>query len=143
MVEYLVYIFQFNSLMPVPATLIETADVFWSDIAALETKITDLKEHYQTIQADHTAWTELQARQQVIQSRSPSLIVRQELQELADLEDVLEERLLTILEQILESHQLSASWHHLFQDLFWNAVRFGGVGLLIGWSLKTWLSGSF
>ena len=129
--------------MPMPATLLETADVFWSDIAALETKITDLKEHYQTIQADHTAWTELQARQQVIQSRSPSLIVRQELQELADLEDVLEERLLTILEQMLESHQLSASWHHLFQDLFWNAVRFGGVGLLIGWSLKTWLSGSF
>jgi hypothetical protein len=66
--------------------------------------------------------------------------VRKELQEIADLEHVLEERLLTILEQVLEGHQLSASWHHLFQDFFWNAVRFGGLGLLIGWSLKTWLS---
>ena len=57
---------QFNLLMPMSATFIETADVFLSDIAALETKITDLKEHYQTIQADQTAWTELQARQQVL-----------------------------------------------------------------------------
>lgn len=123
-----------------PATLIETADVFWSDVATIENKIADLKQHYQTIQADHAAWTELQARQQVVESRGQSLIVRKELQEIADLEHVLEERLLTILEQVLEGHQLSTSWHQLFQDLFWNAVRFGGIGVLIGWSLKTWLS---
>lgn len=139
MVEYLVYC-QLNFPMPMSATLLETADVFWSDVAALETKIADLKQHYQTIQADDLAWTELQARQQVVESRGKSLVVRQELQEIANLEQVLEERLLTILEQVLEGHQLSASWHSLFQDLFWNAVRFGGAGLLIGWSLKTWLS---
>lgn len=132
---------QFN--FPMPANLIETTDVFWSDVAALETKIADLKQHYQAIQADHAAWTELQARQQVMASRGQSLVVRQELKEIADLEHCLEERLLTILEKILEGHQLSANWYHLCQDLFWNAVRFGGVGVLIGWSLKTWLSGSF
>ncbi len=138
MVEYLVYC-QLNFLMPMSATLQETADVFWSDVAALETKIADLKQHYQTIQADDAAWTELQARQQVVRSRGQSLAVQQELQEIINLEQVLEGQLLTILEQVLEGHQLSTSWHQLFQDLFWNAVRFGGGGLLIGWSLKTWL----
>ncbi len=125
--------------MPISATLPETTDVFWSDVAALETKIADLKQHYQQVQADDAAWTELQARQQVVQSRGQSMAVQQELQEIADLEQVLEGQLLNILEQVLEGHQLSTSWHNLFQDVFWNVVRFGGVGLLMGWSLKTWL----
>jgi hypothetical protein len=115
------------------------ADVFLSDVAELETKLADLKHRYQQVQTDDAAWTELQARQQVVQSRGQSLASQQELQEIAGLEQVLENQLLTILEQVLENHQALAGWSNLFHDLFWNTVRFGGLGLLIGWSLKNWL----
>jgi hypothetical protein len=125
--------------MPMSAPPLTPADVFLSDVAELETKLADLKHRYQQVQTDDTAWTELQARQQVVQSRGQSLASQQELQEIAGLEQVLENQLLTILEQVLENHQALAGWSNLFHDLFWNTVRFGGLGLLIGWSLKTWL----
>jgi hypothetical protein len=122
------------------ATISETSAVFLHDIAALEHKIATLKQHHHQVQAGDAAWTELQARQQVVQARGQSMAGQQELQEIIGLEQALEGQLLTILEEVLENHQLSTGWHSLFQDLFWNAVRFGGAGLLIGWSLKTWLS---
>jgi hypothetical protein len=138
MLEYLVYC-QINFPVPMPATTFDQPDVFFADIADLEAQIATLKESCQQVQADGLAWTELQARQQVVQSRGQSLTKQQELQEIAALAQVLEERLLTTLEQVLENHQTLPGWQHLFQDLFWNAVRFGGVGLLLGWGLRTWL----
>jgi hypothetical protein len=125
--------------MPISASSLAPADVFLGDVAQLETKLADLKHRYQQVQTDDAAWTELQARQQVVQSRGQSLAVQQELQEIADLEQLLESQLLTILEQVLENHEVLAGWSNLFHDLFWNTVRFGGLGLLIGWRLKTWL----
>ncbi len=121
-------------------TISETSTVFLNDIAVLEGKITTLKQRHHQVQEGDVAWTELQARQQVVQARGRSMAGQQELQEITDLEQALEGQLLTILEEVLENHQLSAGWQNLFQDLFWNAARFGGAGLLIGWSLKTWLS---
>jgi hypothetical protein len=94
--------------MPMSAPPLTPADVFLSDVAELETKLADLKHRYQQVQTDDAAWTELQARQQVVQSRGQSLASQQELQEIAGLEQVLENQLLTILEQVLENHQALA-----------------------------------
>jgi hypothetical protein len=121
------------------ATTPAPAAVFLSDIANLETKLADLKQRYQQTEADAAAWTDLQARQQVVQARGQSWAVQQELQEIAALEQVLESQLLTTLEQVLEDHQMLSSWKTLVHDVFWNIVRFGGLGVLIGWSLKSWL----
>ncbi len=115
------------------------ATVFLSDIANLETKLAELKQRYQQTAAADAAWTDLQARQQVVQARGQSLAGQQELQEIAALEQVLESQLLTTLEQVLESHQTLSSWKNLVHNIFWNIVRFGGLGVLIGWSLKSWL----
>jgi hypothetical protein len=139
MLEYLRYC-QLNFPMPMSATTTETTAAFYQEIAHLEAKISLLKQRYQQVQDDDATWTALQERQQVVAARGQSLAGQQELQEIADLEEKLENQLLTTLEQVLESHQTGAAWQHLFQDLFWNAVRFGGLGLLTGWGLKTWLS---
>ncbi len=123
-----------------PATIPEKSAVFLHDIADLEHKIAALKQRHDQAQTNNADWTELRERQQVVQSRGKSMALQQELQEIANLEQVLTEQLLTILEELLENQQFSGGWQNLFQDLFWNAVRFGGAGLLLGWSLKSWLS---
>jgi uncharacterized alpha-E superfamily protein len=102
----------------------ETPDVFLTSLNELETEIGQLRERYQQISTDDLAREELRTRRKVVKSRGRSSETKQELQEisarLAQLDTALESQLLTM-------------------EPFWTAVRYGGVGLLIGWGLKTWL----
>jgi hypothetical protein len=54
------------------------------------------------------------------------------VEELAQMQDRIE-----ALKVTLESHLVS--WRDL-QEPFWQIVRFGGLGLVIGWFLARWLS---
>ena len=53
-------------------------------------------------------------------------------EELAQMQDRIE-----ALKVTLESHLLS--WREI-QEPFWQIVRFGGLGLIVGWFLNEWLS---
>jgi hypothetical protein len=98
-----------------------------------------LKDRYAQVQTDQQRQQALQQRQRDLQrqvngqgrhksDRSPSL--QAELRaELKNVQQQLEE-----LEIALESQLFS--WGGL-KDVFWQAVRFGGVGIVIGWILKT------
>lgn len=106
------------------ATAPETPDVFLDAVSELETEIANLKNRYHQVSAADDARAELLERRKVVKARGRSAINQQELKEIAqklsDLENVLESQLMTM-------------------EPFWSAVRFGGLGLLIGWGLKTWL----
>ena len=106
---------------------------FAENLAALERSLQTLKERYTQVQNDQRRQGELQQRQEAIQrdlrqTRSPE--VRQELQ--AELQQIQQQ--LSALEVALESQLFS--WQGL-QDVFWQAVRFGGLGVVVGWILKS------
>jgi uncharacterized alpha-E superfamily protein len=108
-----------------PATAPETPDVFLAAISELETEIASLKDRYHQVHTAEAARAELLERRNVVKARGRSAANHQELKEIAhklsDLENILESQLMTM-------------------EPFWTAVRFGGLGLLIGWGLKAWLS---
>ena len=111
-----------------PPPIDETIE-FDREIAELEQAISALKHR----QAD----TQLAAREQVVlvrqrnelkQKGSAQPEVKQELQlirsRLAELDITLESRLLN-------------EWKLMWEP-FWQAVRFGGLGIAIGWFLANW-----
>ena len=93
-------------------------DELGAAIAQLEGAIAALRQRYEQIRANQTQQQTLQA-----QRSDPSLSPT----ELADLEAQLHR-----LEADLESSLLT--WETLAEP-FWQAVRFGGLGVIIGWVL--------
>jgi NifB/MoaA-like Fe-S oxidoreductase len=102
---------------------------FDREIAELEQTLADLKHRH--------ADTQLAAQEQVVLTRQRNELkqkgtnhpeVKQELQlirsRLAELDLTLESRLLN-------------EWKLMWEP-FWQAVRFGGFGIIIGWVLASW-----
>ncbi|HEY9806446.1 MAG TPA: hypothetical protein V6D04_07755 [Candidatus Obscuribacterales bacterium] len=106
---------------------------FEQTLQELEQSLQSLKERYTQIQDDQSRQNDLQQRLDQVQrdlrrTRSPE--IRQELQ--AELKQIWQQ--LEALEVALESRLLS--WNSL-KDVFWQAVRFGGLGVVVGWILKS------
>jgi len=80
-------------------------------IQQAEQTLIELRRRYRQIQRDRAQKEELEAKLQRLQS------------ELASLEYNLESNLVT--------------WKDLLEP-FWLAIRFGGLGIIIGWLLKSW-----
>ncbi|HTL88137.1 MAG TPA: hypothetical protein VL134_01965 [Leptolyngbya sp.] len=89
----------------------------------VERSLSDLKDRYAQIQRDQERLETLQQRKAELK-KSKSSGFKTELREI---EQQLEE-----LEINLESRLFS--WSGL-KEVFWQAVRFGGLGIAIGWSL--------
>lgn len=98
----------------------------------LERSLEQLQARFLQVKQDRAEQRQLQqqlsqAEAALKQERSPAL-----RSEVAQLKQKLEE-----LEIALESQLLSWSW---VREVFWQVVRFGGVGIIIGWLLRTWAS---
>ncbi|MGL5083401.1 MAG: DUF2203 domain-containing protein [Microcoleaceae cyanobacterium] len=103
---------------------------FEQALSELERSLLTLKERYAQVQQDHQRQAELKSRIEVINpelQRSRSQALREELRQL--------EAELETLELNLESHLFT--WSSL-KEPFWQAVRFGGLGVVIGWLLRLW-----
>jgi hypothetical protein len=105
----------------------------------VEQSLLTLKDRYAQVQTDQQRQQDLQQRQRDLQrqvkgqqgqksDRATPLQVELSA-ELKKVQQQLEE-----LEVALESQLFS--WDGL-KEVFWQAVRFGGVGIAIGWVLKT------
>ncbi|GAP99449.1 hypothetical protein [Leptolyngbya sp. NIES-2104] len=97
---------------------------FEQALEKVERSLFDLKDRYAQVQRDEQQLETLQERKANLQSQRKSLTLKAELREI---EQQLEE-----LELNLESRLFS--WSGL-KEVFWQAVRFGGLGIAIGWSL--------
>jgi chromosome segregation ATPase len=94
-----------------------------------ERSLLDLKSRYEQVLA-------LQQKQAVLKHRIEEINIAQRHQKIKQLNTELKD-LQAELESIelnLESHLFS--WGSL-QEPFWQAIRFGGLGLMIGWLLKS------
>jgi predicted ribosome quality control (RQC) complex YloA/Tae2 family protein len=106
-----------------PTEIVETAESeVFVELAAIETEVDRLVERYAQIAPLVRA--ELASRRKVLKSRAASTEVKQELQVV--------ENHIAKLDQELQSQLVTV-------EVFWSAVRFGGLGLLIGWGLKSWM----
>ncbi|MER3434056.1 MAG: hypothetical protein C4288_11655 [Leptolyngbya sp. ERB_1_1] len=90
----------------------------------VERSLSQLKNRYAQVQHDQQQLETLQQRKAELQTQGKSATLKTELREI---EQQLEE-----LELNLESRLFS--WSGL-KEVFWQAVRFGGLGIAIGWSL--------
>jgi hypothetical protein len=100
-------------------------DTIATDLQSIETELAALKVRYLQVQADEAQRATLKAQQAELQEGTGrSDEIKTELEELtAQLDEV---------EMRLESRLLS--WLGIRQ-YFWQIVRFGGLGLLLGWGL--------
>lgn len=102
-------------------------------LAEAETMLADLKERYAQIQRDQQRQIELKNR---IEDVVPQLRQTRSQQLKAELKDLKAE--LETIELNLESRLFT--WGSL-KEPFWQAVRFGGLGVILGWVLKSWAGG--
>ncbi|HEY9597737.1 MAG TPA: DUF2203 domain-containing protein [Cyanophyceae cyanobacterium] len=104
-------------------------DEFEQAFADLEQSLQGLKERYEQVQRDRTSRDELQQRRDDIRRELRQTNNRQALR--AQLKQIQEQ--LETIELNLESRLF---WGNL-KEPFWQAVRFGGLGIVIGWVLKS------
>ena len=100
-------------------------DSIATDIISIETELAALKARYAQVQADEALQITLQAQHSELSNVHP--VTPDTQAELKALTTQLDE-----IEMRLESRLLS--WLGIRQ-YFWQIVRFGGAGLLLGWGL--------
>ncbi|MDP8964765.1 MAG: DUF2203 domain-containing protein [Cyanobacteriota bacterium] len=106
------------------------ADEFEQALSEVDQSLAALKERYAQVQRDRQRQAELQHRREQIRKERRQTSNRQALQtELSQIKEQLE-----TIELNLESQLFS--WGSL-KEPFWQAVRFGGLGVVIGWILKS------
>lgn len=102
---------------------------FEQALAEVERSLTALKERYAQVQRDRQRQAELKHRYEEIR-QDRSIARSQEMK--AEVKRIQQE--LETLEVNLESSLFS--WSSL-KEPFWMAVRFAGIGIVIGWLLKS------
>lgn len=106
------------------------ADEFEQALSEVEQSLQSLRERYTQVKRDRASRTELQHRREQVRKELRQTSNRQALQnDLKQIKDQLE-----TLELNLESQLFS--WGSL-KEPFWQAVRFGGLGIVVGWILKS------
>ena len=104
---------------------------FIQALEAVERSLVALKERYTQIQVDRQRQAELRNRREDVRHSVRQNPLPQLKKELREIEQELE-----TIELNLESSLFS--WGSMKQP-FWQAVRFGGLGILIGWILKSYV----
>lgn len=100
---------------------------FEQELLEVEQLLVALKERYTQVQGDKSFQAELQQRRkQLNQQKYQSPEINAELRQI--------KQQLEVLELNLESQLFS--WGSL-KEPFWQAIRFGGLGVIIGWILKS------
>lgn len=107
---------------------------FEQTLQEFERSLLLLKARYAQVQSDQQIQQELQqeltqVQQHILQSRSKKRQVELK-RELKQLKARLEETELALESQLF-------SWGGL-REVFWQAIRFGGLGVVTGWLLKGW-----
>ncbi len=108
--------------------LAELEQRFEPTLAIVTEALQRLHDRYDRLKADQRHHDTLQQQIQTIQANHATPGLPELHTELAQLQAQLAE-----LEVTLESQLFS--WDG-FQDVFWMAIRFGGLGILIGWFLR-------
>ncbi|MBD2281372.1 hypothetical protein [Aphanizomenon flos-aquae] len=102
---------------------------FAQELVEVETSLRLLKDRYAQVQKDQQQKAQWQQElKNLKENRKQTPEIKAELNRL--------QKQLEVLEINLESQLFS--WVSLKRP-FWQAIRFGGLGVIIGWLLKSWV----
>jgi DNA repair exonuclease SbcCD ATPase subunit len=102
---------------------------FEEALEKVERSLLELKERYEQVKRDEQRRDELLEQQQQLKQQQKDNPTKEPIKtELHHLQQELEK-----LEENLESRLFKFSF-----SPFWQAIRFGGLGVLLGWLLKSW-----
>ncbi|TBR59945.1 hypothetical protein BLD44_021820 [Mastigocladus laminosus UU774] len=100
---------------------------FEQELLEVERSLVALKERHQQVVRDRRQQKQLQYKlYKLSQDQKPTPEIEAELRQI--------QQQLEVLEVCLESQLFS--WR-VFREPFWQAIRFGGLGVIIGWILKS------
>ncbi|MFB2770332.1 hypothetical protein ACE1AT_13735 [Pelatocladus sp. BLCC-F211] len=100
---------------------------FEQELLEVERSLVALKERYQQVLRDRRQQKQLQYKlYKLSQDKKPTPEIEAELRQI--------QQQLEVLEVCLESQLFS--WRS-FREPFWQAIRFGGLGVIIGWLFKS------
>ncbi len=100
---------------------------FEQELLEVERSLVVLKERHQQVLRDRRQKKQLQYKlYKLSQDKNPTPEIEAELRQI--------QQQLEVLEVCLESQLFS--WRS-FREPFWQAIRFGGLGVIIGWILKS------
>jgi hypothetical protein len=102
---------------------------FEQELEEVEQALVALKQRYTQVQTDQRRQAQLQQRLEELSQQQPNNRQPEMKAEIRRIKQQLE-----VLEVNLESQLLS--WNSL-KEPFWQAVRFGGLGIVVGWILKS------
>ena len=109
---------------------------FETALIEVERSLLNLKERYKKIQQGQKQKLDLEAR---LQETPPEVTaeVQKINEELQQLTITLESNLLT--DEDVKTLFWEGIRQGLLGEVFWQIIRFGGLGVLLGWLLKTWV----
>lgn len=116
-----------------PDAASDSEQQFEQKLLEVEQSLLQLKARYAQVQLDQQRQQELQHRREDVYDRlkkTRSQSIRQDLK--AELKQINEQ--LEALELALESQLFS--WSGV-KEVFWQALRFGGLGVVLGWILRS------
>ncbi|AIE75316.1 hypothetical protein D082_27880 [Synechocystis sp. PCC 6714] len=113
-------------------------------LAALTQSLQKLQTRYDEVQSQRAKQQQIQEYRADVETKlqeSPQVELEEEL---ARIQSELEALSLELESELLTDRQLQKMFwdglrRGLMGDVFWQIIRFGGLGLILGWGLKSWL----
>ena len=119
---------------------------FEQALDSLSEKLTGLRQRYSDICADQAR---LEALSQDIQQHQRNTQLDNHLETQPETQQTVDPELTATLEELQrEFNELETQFEAQFMSwdgigtLFWQIVRFGGLGLVLGWGLRSWVAGA-
>jgi hypothetical protein len=116
---------------------------FAQELSQTEQTLVQLKQRYQQIKMAQQQQSELQAEGIQLGEEWENHQLPELEQELQRINSQIQELSLILESELLSNEELMRIYKAelrsgLLGEMFWQIVRFGGLGILIGWLLKTW-----
>jgi protein subunit release factor A len=113
-------------------------------LAALTQSLQKLQTRYDEVQSQRAKQQQIQEYGTDVEARLQGEVQAELDQELARIRSELEALSLELESELLTDRQLQKMFwdglrRGLMGDVFWQIVRFGGLGLVLGWALKSWV----
>ncbi|UAJ72679.1 hypothetical protein IQE94_16870 [Synechocystis sp. PCC 7339] len=113
-------------------------------LAALTQALQKLQTRYDEVQSQRAKQQQIQEYRADVETRLQGEAQAELEQELARIRSELEALSLELESELLTDRQLQKMFwdglrRGLMGDVFWQIIRFGGLGLILGWALKSWV----
>ncbi|TVQ63082.1 MAG: DUF2203 domain-containing protein [Spirulina sp. DLM2.Bin59] len=105
----------------------EGEEEFAQAIAAADAALKELKDRFAQVLQDQATLAELQSQRQQVKTDKPPAWKT----ELAHIEKQIEAIALNLESRLIQ-------WRS-FKEPFWQIIRYGGLGFILGWLLHRWL----